>query len=308
MATDYLGLFASQYDFQYYKDMVYGNYNGYYVCIRMHGGYAVFYFNTQISEISSFNEILQGESANYGILSYKMSPPILAVMAQCEGSSLLRMLDFLTQLLRMCKATSSETCSFCGTRLKEEESIHFAVNDVVCVGHEQCFTSYNLKINKGTQDFLAALKPWYKVIYAPLLTAVICGIFTVLLISYFQLNATATYLAGALLTGYILSCVYTRKQGKWGTQGYAVCITITAITVFLIQLFYQSYNIMAAQGVALKEAMGIYFADYLHQTLFYGTIIPQMIMALAMGLLGVVVCVINRRRNISRTKVDIHKI
>lgn len=308
MATDYLGLFASQYNLKYYKDMVYGTYNGYYICIRMRGGYTVFYFNTEISEISSFNEILQDESANYGILSYKMSPPILAVMAQCGGNNLLRVLDFLTQLLRMCKATSSETCSFCGMRLKEEDSIHFAVNDVVCVGHEQCFTNYNSKINKREQDFLAALKPWYKVIYAPALTAVICGIITVLLISYFQLDSTATYLAGALLTGYLLSCIYTRKQGKWGTQGYVACITLTAITVFLIQLFYQSYNIMAAQGVALKEAVRIYFTDYLQQTPFYDTIIPQMVMALAMGLLGIVVCVINRRRNISSAKVDIHKI
>lgn len=308
MATDYLGLFASQYGLKYYKDMVYGTYNGYYICICMRGGYTVFYFNTQISEISSFNEILQEESAKYGILSYKMSPPILAVMAQSGGSNLLRVLDFLTQLLRMCKATSSETCSFCGMRLKEEESIHFAVNDVVCVGHEQCFTNYNLKINKREQDFLAALKPWYKVIYVPILTAIICGILTVLLISYFQLDATATYLVGALLTGYLLSCVYTRKQGKWGTQGYAVCVTLTSLTVFLIQLFYLSYSIMAEYGVALKEAMGIYFTDYLQQTPFYDTIIPQMIMALAMGLLGIMACVINRRKSISRTKVSIHKI
>ncbi len=308
MATDYLGLFASQNDFKYYKAMIYGVYNGYYVCISLRGGFCAFYFNTQITEISSFNNILQGESGKYGIVSYKMSPPILAVIAACEGDGLNRVLDFLTQLLRMCKATSSETCSFCGMRLKQEERLYFAVDDVVCVGHEECFTSFDLKINKRTQDFLSTLKPWYKVVYAPFIAAVLSVIVTVLAISYLGFDALITYLAGAFFAGYFVSVFYTRRGGKWGLQGYAVCIAFTALSVFLIQMFYQTYDIMAMHNLPIKGAIAAYFISYSQPALLYEIIIPQLIMALALGLMGVLTCVTNRNRNISRAKIKIHKI
>lgn len=307
MATDYLGLFASQHNFKYHKNMIYGIYNGYHVCLCLRGGFTAFYFNTQITEISSFNSILQGESGNYGIVSYKMSPPILAVIARGEGDNLTRLLDFLTQLLRMCKATSSETCSFCGMRLKQEERLYFSVDDVVCVGHESCFVSYDNKINKGAQDYLAALKPWYKVMHAPLFAAVICAILTVLAITYFRLDPVVAYFAGALLTGYFVSLFYARKGGKWGAQGYALCIVLTALAVFLSQMFYRSYDIMVEHGLTLRGAIALYFSSYLQPSLL-NLIIPQMVMALALGLFGIFICVTRAKRNSARARVKIHKI
>ena len=73
-------------------------------------------------------------------------------------------------------------------------------------------------------------------------------------------------------------------------------------------MFYQSYDIMVKYELTLRGAAAAYFASYLQPSLLNKLIIPQMAMALALGLFGIFICVANRERNISRTKVKIHKI
>ncbi|MEG1528230.1 MAG: hypothetical protein RR248_00040 [Clostridia bacterium] len=297
MATNFLGLFASQYNFKYYHSRVYGTFNGYDVCLAMQGGMLACYFNTQVVEINSFISTMEENAQRYGIVTFRMSPPIVSVFASTDD--IVAVLNFITQLLRLCKSSTSELCSFCGERLNQEERIYFSVEEVVCVSHYKCYEKFVSKLSKERDELKKELLPWHKVILTPFLFAFIIMLATVMITKTFLTGGLYVMLAGMFAMGFMASKRYFDKGGKGGMQSLVSLGIMGFVLVFcgfmLLYVYQYSSNGIL---VALKQFFTVKFA----QQVLYITF------GIALYFVGVLLKFFNNGNNYLDKKINIHKI
>lgn len=262
MATDYLSLFAAHNNFKIYKNKIYGVYNGYNACICVRGATVACYFSTQIIDLKSFYACMQTQAAAHGILDYKVMPPFVAVMAQ--NTPIKNVLDFSTQLLALCKASTYELCPLCQLQLVEADRNFYTFNEVVTVAHDECMTVLSDKFNSRFFVLKQSQTPWYTALPSVLFASLIITLLTTITSIAMYLSYASVLIFGSMLMGYLTSSLYLKKNARWGVHMYLTCFIVGFVFNFISQSLCSAYAIMVS-GLSTDffGALGQYFSQWI---------------------------------------------
>lgn len=302
MSTNHLNLFANQYGFSYYKQRIYGVYNEYNVCVRQQKKLTLLYFDTRIEDYDAFCSYMKEKGGEYGIIKFCTTTPILAIVS--TSYDIKAILDFVTPLLKLCNATTSEICSFCGERV--DNPTYFEIDNVVCVGHSWCCRNFSYFVNykvvnlKDSQKFPAKAGT-LAIFYAFLVTLGIT------LIYYFTGHKGLFYFGlGSILLGFVTSRGYFRSNGRIGFGGYAIPLLVSMVFIFIMQATTQA--VIMANDFGFFKALAVYFTRWEVREAVVERLMPQLVGGTLLALFMIFMTDIRRIRFIRDNSVKITKI
>lgn len=301
MATNYLNVFAESNDFTYHNSKIFGEYNGYEVCVAKKGDKFKYYFTTKIEELSAFTDTLNRNFVEYKIVGFSCNTPQYCVV--CESKDIVKTLDFLTSLLSMCGASDSHTCPFCGESLSEPS--YYDIDGVVCSGHDSCLDKYNYLVNKQHIDRKNSQVKASKAFLPSLLLGLIGCVVMVGIYSFLSWELKIYYVIGSVLVGFLCALGYTRKNGKNGVKMYLTCLVSSVLCEMITILAVNAVSIVSRQG-ASGDAM-LFFSN-----LFAVESVKQyaieLVYGLALAVLGAFVLDVERIYYYVKNTVKITKI
>lgn len=303
MATNHINLFAADNGLVAYKHRFYGVYNSYNICMGYEGSNIVYFFNTLIDETDAFQRLLEQNSADYDIVLYRITPPIVSVVSRSRNIK--HVLDYLTALLKMCNATGSEICAFCGEELGNYPT-YFEVDGVVCLGHEKCFNKFNYSVNKRALDAKYSEVSASKIIAIPILMQVMC--FALICLVYIATKSRAWffYIMGGFMMGYLSAVSYAQLRGKSGAAFYAHLMPLAAVLMFAAQAVMQAYLII--DNFNFFIGLKIFFVSWGNPVAIMEMLLPQLIVGCISVVCGLLLVDFHRIKYMKNNTVKIQRI
>ncbi|MDD3831385.1 MAG: hypothetical protein PHW00_01870 [Clostridia bacterium] len=259
--TDALNAFASKNNLHVFGNKVYGTYGDYDVSLIVRGDTLICFFVTQVVEVNNFVTRMEKDSNQVGIVNYRVLPSLVCVYAL--NLNIRQVLDYVCGCLTESKSSTTQLCAFCGEILKEEDRVHFCVDNVVYVGHNKCYEEFCGYVKQQTDQLNSKRsKPLASVILPTILCILVMALLTTLIWIINEQSSTTLLLVCAYITGYIASAVYAWQGGR-RCIGQYVSITISIVIMFIVaQIVVCAYTQASLLHISLWQGLVVFISKF----------------------------------------------